>query len=287
MSRHQRQCLFLVDAASGTQTGHVPGPGHSWEHRIAFDGDRFVALLHGDAGLRGIGVIQYGLDNSYLDRVAFAVKGGDPTTGGAYQNTFTRAGNLVRGDDGFALLFATENDPTYAGASAVLAPRNLVLAHVVADFDAVDVGTDYYDVRVVDTATQNPAAVDLDVQIVDYWGNSFDAHDHGLVWLTDHADLQAANVESPKLVRLDDGSFVALWEQWSLSSFVGLWGMVVDEWGHTITAAQSLGVARLYRGDDAISLGDRAAWVVGDASVPQLVLYTVDASLDLARFDLP
>lgn len=284
-SRHQRQCFYLVDATTGEQTGHVPGPGHSWEQRIVWDGSRFVALLHGDAGLRGIGVIDYALDNSFDSRVAFAIKGGDATTGGAYQNTFTRVGNLLPTDTGYALLFASENDPVYTG-SAVIASRNLVFAHVRTDFEATN-PPDQYDVQIVDTATQNPAATDFEVSIVDYWGGAYTGYNRGLVWLTSHADPANLHVENPDLVRLDDGRMIALWEQWTSAAPTGLWAMMIDEWGNVLEAPRMIGDARLYRGDDAISLGDRAAWVVGDANVPQLVLHTVDDALQLQTFELP
>ncbi len=285
MSRHQRQCFHLVDTTTGTQTGHIPGPGHSWEQRIVWDGDRFVAVLHGDAGLRGIGVFDYGVDNTIVERVAFAIKGGDPSTGGAYQNTFTRLGNLVPTTDGYALLFATEHDPVYTG-SAVIASRNLVFAHVRSDFEATNPPAQY-DVQIVDTMTQNPAATDFQVSIVDYWGSAYTGYNRGLVWLTDHDDPVNLHVENPDLVRLDDGRLIALWEQWTTTAPTGLWGMLVDEWGRVLEAPRLLGDARLYRGDDAISLGDRAAWVVGDASVPQLVLHTVDDALELRSYALP
>jgi hypothetical protein len=285
MSRHQRQCFHLVDATTGEQTDHVPGPGHSWEHRMIWDGARFVAVVHGDAGLRGVGLVTYGPPTPYVQRVAFAVKGGDASTGGAYQNTFTRFGDVVVGDGGYAVLFASENDPAYMGAS-VIASRNLAFVHVRADFEAtMVVGDNPYDIEIVDT--QNPAAVDFPVQIVDYWGGSYDGLNTGIVWLTDHADPAAANVESPKLVRLDSGEYLALWEQWNASAPTGLFAMVLDEHGNVLTPATALGEGRLYRADPLVSLGDRAAWVIGDSSVPQLVLFTVDAALTLSRFDLP
>jgi hypothetical protein len=188
-------------------------------------------------------------------------------------------------DGGYALLFSTEHDPVYTGAT-VIASRNLVFAHVRSDFETT-LPANPYDVQIVDTATQNPAATDFDVSIVDYWGDAFAGHNRGLVWLTDHDDPQNINVENPDLVRLDDGRFIALWEQWTTLEPTGLWGMVVDEWGRVLEEPRMLGAARLYRGDDAISLGDRAAWVVGDASMPQLVLHTVDDTLTLVSYELP
>jgi hypothetical protein len=285
-SRHQRQCFFLVDGDAGTLLDHVPGPGHSWEHRIVYDGDRFVATIHGDAGLRGVGVASYDRVGGYLDRVAFAAKGGDATTGGAYQNTFSRAGNLVPTAQGYAMVFATEHVPTYTGAQ-VLASRNLVFVHIRPDFASTAALANPYDVQIVDTSTANPLAADFTVPIVDYWGSAYEGHNRGLVWLTDHADPAGTHVESTKLSQLDSGQLVVLWEQWTASSFSALMGMVVDEFGNVVVPAQALGDGRIYRGDDPVSLGDRAAWVVGDADVPQLVLYTVDASLTLQRHDLP
>ena len=105
--------------------------------------------------------------------------------------------------------------------------------------------------------------------------------------LNSHADPANLHVENPDLVRLDDGRMIALWEQWTSATPTGLWAMMIDEWGNVLEAPRMIGDARLYRGDDAISLGDRAAWVVGDANVPQLVLHTVDDALQLQTFELP
>lgn len=285
-SRHQRQCFFQVDATTGAEIDHVPGPGHSFEQRLLFDGERFVSLILGDAGLRGLGLAAFGPSTAYSNRVAFAIKGGDATTGGAYQNTFTRAGQVVATPDGYAVLFATENDPTYTG-DMVIASRNLALVHVVPDFDTVAVDSNFYHVQIVDTATENPEAVDFDVQIVDYWGGEYDGLNRGIVWLTADADRARAHVESPKLVRLSDGRLLALWEKWTLQAPVATWAMVIDEWGRVLEPAREIGRARLYRGDDAVSLGDRAAWVVGRAEPPALILHTVGADLQLETFELP
>jgi hypothetical protein len=288
-SRHQRQCFFVADAETGELLLHVPGPGHSFEHRLLYDRARFVGLIHGDAGLRGIGLAAFGPELPYSNHVAFAAKGGDDTTGGAYQNTFTRAGHVVPIGRGYALLFATEREPGYTGGTGdtVLASRNLAFVHVRADFETVAAGDNLYDVRIVDTAAENADAEDFDVEIVDYWGGMYDGRNRGIVWLTDYDDRETDHAECPKLVGLPGGELIALWERWTLEAPAGLWGMVLDEYGHVLVEARALGDARLYRADDAVALGDRAAWVVGDSAGRRLVLYTVDASLALARYELP
>ena len=35
-----------------------------------------------------------------------------------------------------------------------------------------------------------------------------------------------------------------------------------------------------------VSLGDKAAWVIGEAKGPRLVLYTLDETLTLARHEM-
>ena len=127
----------------------------------------------------------------------------------------------------------------------------------------------------------------MDIQILDYWGNAYDGRNKQIAWLTSYSDLNSENAERPKLVRIGAGRYIVLWEKWTLGTYVETLGMVVDEYGNILEEATSLGEPRLHRGDGAFALGEKAAWVVGERDVPQLVLYTVDGDLTLERHEIP
>ena len=222
-------------------------------------------------------------------RVAFAIKGGDVTTVPFYQNTFSRLGDLAPGTAGYGLLFSTEKSPVYTGGtSAVVSSRNVAFVHVRSDFDQVaGNGDNMYDVAIVDTTVGNPGAQTFDVPIKDYWGTTFAGKNKGIVWLTNYLNRATENAERPKLVSLGDGRFIALWEKWTLTAYTDTFAALIDEYGHLLRGPSSIGPGvRLHRQDSAIQLGSKAAWVVGEATVPKLVLYTLDADLKLTRFEI-
>ncbi|MBX5481034.1 MAG: hypothetical protein IRZ16_04170, partial [Myxococcaceae bacterium] len=282
-SRHQYQAYYLFDAATGAPRTYFGSCSHSFQQRLVWDGARFVGLCLGDAGPRGIGVTAVSRQGEATTRIAFAIKGGDDSTGGAYQNTFSRVGAILPGGLGYALLFSTENSPVY-DVDNVNAPRDLVFMHIRPDFEKSKPASTY-DVAIADTADHNFRATGLEVEIHDYFGGSYTGKNHGLIWLTQFADT-SQNAESPKLVRLASGHFIALWEEWTLTAYTATYGMVIDEYGNVQVPRTKLGDMRLSRGDDAFALGDGAAWVVGDATVPALVLYTVDEALTVTRYEL-
>ena len=58
----------------------------------------------------------------------------------------------------------------------------------------------------------------------------------------------------------------------------------MDEYGNVLKAPTSLGAtARLHR---PFKFGTKAAWIVGETSVAKLVLYTLDADLNLVRHEV-
>ncbi|TPV95403.1 MAG: hypothetical protein B7733_10405 [Myxococcales bacterium FL481] len=279
--RHQWQIYIPVDAATGELGGRLRAPSHSFDQRVFYDGQDFVGMALGDASLRGVGLAKLS-DGDH--KVAFAIKGGDSETGGGYNNTFTRLGNVQPGEEGYVAVFSTENDATSTG-DRVIASRNLAFVHVVEDFETID-SDEKYDVQIVDTGEGNDHATTLDVQILDYWGEAFDGNNRGLVWLTDYTDRENEHVERPKVVRIAEDAYAVVWEKWTLKEYVTTEAVLVDEYGNVQTEKADLGPARLNRGDDLVRLGDRAAWVVGEADAPQLVLYTLDEQLELARHEI-
>lgn len=283
-SRHQWHINIRLDATTGALEKYYWGISHSFDQQLLHDGTNFISVALGDASLRGIGLSK--LDKGGF-KVAFAIKGGDSKTGGGYNNTFTRLGNLRKSSNGYLLLFASENDPTSEG-STVNASRNLVMLHVVAGFDSVAQGPDgKYDVVISDTASQNDKATTLDVTINDYWGKPFVGKNRGLVWLTAYSNPATENAERPKLVPLAGDQFLVLWEKWNSTSYVETLAMVIDEYGAVVRAATSIGSYRLYRGDDLVAHDGGAAWLIGDGKNKRFRYLHVSAELGVTTYLIP
>ena len=287
-SRHQQHISMGVDAATGVQNLQRTHFGHCWDHRLIFHNGKHILTSLGDAGLRGIGVAD--LEIAW-HKVAFAIKGGDSTTAAFYQNVFTRLGDLAPGNAGYGLLFSTEKTTAYgggSGASPVVSARNVAFAHVRSDFTEAEENFDNrYDVVIVDTNTGNPAAEIFDVPVKDYWGNTYAGKNKGLVWLTNYTNRSTENAERPHLVPLGDGRFIALWEKWSLTAYQSTWAAVLGEYGNILKAPQQISTtARMHRQDSPVRFGNKAAWITGGSSPAKLVLYTLDADLNLVRHEI-
>jgi hypothetical protein len=237
----------------------------------------------GDAWQRGMNISKLGLSDE-AHQIAFGLKGGNV-------NVYSSLGDVQFGNNGYVALFATENTPaTVPWPNFVAGSRNLALIHIVQNFEQLQhegrsFDPDKYDVRIVDTHLHNTAAENFEV-IVEPYG-PYTAYNKGVVWLTDYDDINDAHANRPKMVKINDDRFMVLWEKWTQTEYIETFAMIVDEYGHILSPATSLGnSARLHRGDDAFALGDKAAWVVGEADVPRLVLYTVDENLSLEVFEI-
>lgn len=280
-SRHQIGRYLVGEVATGALSAVVGSISHSFDQRVRFDGNDFVSLALGDASLRGIALARLTPQGQKAERTLYAIKGGDSMTGGGYNNTFTRLGDLRPSATGYVSLFATEHGNERS--ENVNVSRNLAWVHSPAAFHEIE-QPEKYMVTVADTATGNDAADDFEVNILDYWEAAFPGHNRGIVWLTDYDDRLTAHAERPKVVRWGADRFYVLWEKWTLTEFEATYALVVDEWGHTIVPARSLGDVRLSRHDDAFLLDGKAAWLTSIEGVVQLHL--VDSALELTSHTL-
>ncbi len=280
-SRHQVGRYFVGNLSDGQITREHGDISHSFDQRIVYDGGEFLSLSMGDASLRGVefSTISAGGDKS--SHTIFAAKGGDSATGGGYNNSYTRLGDVAKSENGYVAVFASEagNDTT----ERVNVSRNLGLVHMPVNVASID-QDEKYDVVATDTSSGNAAAEDWDVDIKDYWGTTFVGHNRDVVWVTDYADKATAHVERPKLVKLGPNSFMLLWEKWTLDDFDSSWAALVDEYGNITQAATSLGAVRIPRGDDAFALDEGAAWV--EAQGGQLTLHVVSPELVTEAYPL-
>ncbi|MCP5196526.1 MAG: hypothetical protein H6974_07035 [Gammaproteobacteria bacterium] len=299
-SRHQWQLYLEIDATTGRTLRGGWGTGHSFGQRLLFDGQHFLVLSLGDAGLtRGINVNK--VDESGGRRLlALAAKGGDRSqTGGGYNNTFTRLGDLQLGENGYVLLFATEPTPDWetneTGYDAVQGSRNLGIVHIPWNFDQLPIDIhNPYDIHITDTELGNSLAQDFTVPVTTQ-KPPFIGVNKGIVWLTDYTDVFSQHAERPKLVRIASGNYLVLWEKWSI--YKNEWGyyedqydetlaIIVDEYGNKLSTAKSLGRIRLSKGDDAFAFNEGAAWLTSNETADALILHTLTPQLILTSHPL-
>ncbi len=122
----------------------------------------------------------------------------------------------------------------------------------------------------------------------------------GVAWLTNYVGKTGIkqpyySAERPKLVKLSNNSYIAIWEQWVytklangtgnkpvdsvLRQYHSTWAMKIDEYGRQTKAPTNIGKPiRLPQNDDAFLLGGKAAWVTGEIIGRKLLLHTLDST---------
>lgn len=267
-ARHQKALTTHLDAASGdvVRTSSI-WVSHSFDQRLFHDGTGFLELHLGDAYPRDIAFARVEPDSDTYSLLGIK---GDL----GWNNTYTRLGNVALIDDdpsyGYLALFATESNTMTGGDSLTLGSRELAIVRVRRDFETTSNGEHI-----------DPALPDVQSVV-----SSGQPRDNRLRWLTDYqADSGGqTHAERPKLVKLEDDSYVVLWERWDAgNAFAGTWGMIIDAAGETLVAPAMLTDSHLHRGDDAFAIGGEAAWITGDAIAQALHVHIVDAQLGYRR----
>lgn len=313
--RHQRAQYFVIgEDGSGFKAASETSWRHSFDQRLLFDGQDFVFMDLADAGwympaggisLRKIKPSAAGA-TFVGDLQGTYVYVRQSETAGSQNFTFTSLGDLERGARGYVALFTSEksnNIVTRSGWELPLAePRNLGLVHVTKAFDTVKEGEwNSTEKRLGNTIIQGnlPIGIHVSRNVVDSAGPSatFRRPDKpektftqtGVVWLT---NLPAGvSAERPKLVRIADDRYLALWEEWTYAgsslTHRATKGLVVNEQGQIVRAEAAIAARLNPSGADRPFLLDgRAAWVVGDRPGGKLTLHTVDANLTLTTTSL-
>jgi|GEM_PF-2948490 len=320
-SRHQRAVFFAVNAdnGSGSASQSETSLRHSFDQRAIFDGLDFVFADIGDTGwyMPAAGItLRKGLPidkkTSFApDKIAEGVyvyaRHGDMTATSNF--SFTSLGDIVYDQKGYGVLFTSQKEiyapPADGYQTPVQAPRQLAFVHVVESFDTVQDATS--------SASEAPVArlgnVQMDVggkperinitkNVVDSVGVNAGPYPHptrsnttfnqqGVVWLTQLGN--GVSAERPKMVRLSNGAFLALWEEWTYQ------GTGQDlAYNETKAFLQGAGPrparvinARLNpSGADRIFVrGDKANWITA-GSDGRLTLNQVDSDLNLSSIIL-
>jgi hypothetical protein len=258
------------------------GQSHSFDERLLWDGTRFVGYELGDSNIRAVTITAVEATRLQV-RPVFDVKGGDATTGGGYNNTFTRLGGFQQGPNGYVMTLAGEMGAKYDSARINMS-RNIGLLHVGKNFSAVPQPVKYK-IEVVDTKVGNPNTIDAGVAIKDYWGDTYNGVNPGIAQLSNYKNPATEHAERPKLVRIANNVFIVMWEKWSTTAYLETWAVAVDEYGNILVPAKNMGGARLSRGDDLFALNGMAAWFTGGAT-PSLILYTVNSQLAITKYEI-
>lgn len=260
-TRHQKSFSSTLDPATGEfekQDG-VAWVSHSFDQRILTDGPVMYVLELGDAYARGIMVNRLDLAaKTGTTLQSFAIKG---NTGD--NNTFSRLGSLVKLPDGrFFAAFATEREPGLEGSGKIYGTREFALVRFSVDAEGA--------MKVDETFGET--------QTVQSGGERAENH---VAFLTSYATSgpKTLHVERPRLVPLESGELLALYEKWSLDEFQGIFAQRIDAQGAVQKAETAVGPGHLPRGDDAFVFQGKVGWVTGDKETRKLSLHFVDREL--------
>lgn len=259
--RHQKALSTRLNAISGaiTRTSSV-WVSHSFDQRLFFDGTGIIEHHLGDAYPRSL---VFGRNHTAYP--LFYIKGalGENLTA-------TRLGNiaLIENDPTYRYiaLFVTETSstPGTIGNSMINGPRNLAIVRVNGSNNSIDP-------LLPDTLT----VISVGTQ-----------YTNRLRWLTNYSGSSNLHAERPKLVAIGGNQYIVLWEEWQIQgsyqdTYIGVKAMLIDDQGNILKPAKLITVRHhLHRGDDAIYLDQRAAWVTGNATDKSLAIHLVDASLN-------
>lgn len=300
---------------------------HSFDQRILFDGKDFVILDLGDAGwympAGGITVRKISINDNAVklpkSPEGTFVYARQSETAGAQNFSFISMGDIAEGENGYTVLFSSEktNQNKMRGGwkEPILEPRNLGLVHVIKDFDKVkdgnlksqyenrpNEGNTYVDYQkgginlinitenIVDTRQKNPQA--------QAGGETFSRPDKpnlkfktaSVAWLTNYQAGQSfVSVERPKLIKISEQHYLAVWEEWSVKSkpnsqpevsYQSTQAMLVDDYGNILKPAHTIQARLNPNGSDKLFLLDgKAAWIIGENN--QLIINTLDSDLNL------
>jgi len=188
--------------------------------------------------------------------------------------TYTELGGVIEASNSYTVIFAGEATPDgraldNARVSDYLNdPRNIGLVQVRSDFEQAS-GSG----NVVTDDLVRTRGITETGGFYTFGGNWSEQRNTGVVWLTHYQDKARENVSRLKVIKLNDGNILLLWEKWTPDSYVNTYAMKVDEVGNPLTDIVELGTqVRLNRRDDAWQVGNAVYFVAGDRSEGKLEL---------------
>ncbi len=275
--RHQKALTTHLNAATGVATRtSTMWVSHSFDQRLFWDGRGFVELHLGDAFPRQVALGRFTSTQSAETYGLYAPKGAEGDNA-----TYTRLGGIApvtNGDYGYLVVFATDRSTELGSEQwqALVGARDVALVRVRRDFAELSPRDGGY----VDTSAS--------LHRVQSAGETVDNY---VYWLTEYGEGDSEiHAGRPRIAALTGDRFVVLWERWEpgqrREQFVGTYGLEIDADAQVLTAAKQVSDHHIPRGDDLLSLGDRAVWVYGDEEQGSLELQFVGPGLQVQAFSL-
>jgi hypothetical protein len=325
--RHQKASYTVVDAETGNPSAEGNNETswrHSFDQRILFDGKDFIIMDLGDAGYMPAGGIA--VRKIIMDSPAQPIPNQNHegtyvyARNSSHNFTFISMGDVVAGEAGYGILFSSEKTNRKQSRDGwdepVLEPRNLGFVHIVKDFDQVNDGRYGNNPQTGNTwfseSPYGPAKINITENIVDTRANNAQAQIGGqqlarpdkpnltfntasVAWLTNfQAGQTFTSAERPKLIKIAQGQYVAVWEEWLVSlrasqspslTYQSTKAMLIDEYGNILKSAVNISARLNPNGADKLFLVEgKAAWIVGESN--QFKLYTLNTNLQLEEFKL-
>lgn len=242
-SGHQSNFVFFVNTETMErlyENNNVPYCSHSFDQDVIATSDGgYLVANHGDANDRGfeIAKINYKTDEktsiSYQEKCIFHFREGANRDHG-YNETYAQLGGLCETDNTYVLCGSSEKTlsfdtaPTnqaYCGHSEA---RDLFVQILKKDFYGY-IGENMYFAKGV---TRVGAGTKPETSLTNLYldGNEVD---YGVIWLTELDEEHY--VCNPKVVSVDDGKFVVIWEELSYNELTGeSYYEVLDESGNIV-----------------------------------------------------
>ena len=300
---------------------------HSFDQRVIFDGKDFVILDLGDAGwympAGGIALNKISINNNQVEMPKNAegifIYARQSETAGNQNFSFISMGDIVLGKSGYGVLFTSEktnrNQMRQGWKQPILEPRNVGFVHAVKDFEKVKDGyiKSQYENRanegntyvnytkssidlinitanIVDTRKGNPSAEAGGATISRPDKPNLQFKQASVAWLTNYPIGQNfTSAERPKLIRLSENEYLAIWEEWTVQaqsnktpqvSYKSTQAVIVDEYGNMLSSVKPVQARLNPSGADKLFLLDgKAAWLTSENN--QWVLNTLDKNLNL------
>lgn len=265
-TRHQKAISTHLNALDGSVTrSSTMWVSHSFDQRALYDGTGFVEIHLGDAYPRTLALGHYNDSSGDGGYAVYHIKGASGAN-----NTFTRLGGIVQSDDpsyGYLALFSTERSVTFDGDGLVQGTRDVALVRISSTFMESQVDDTIIEEGVA-TSSQTVSSAEA-------------TQTNALHWLTELPENTHA--ERPRITALAGGKYLVLFEQWMVSgnrdTYQGTFALSVDNAGSVLLPPTKLALDRhIGRGDDIVTLAERALYVTGGDGALRLNLVAADLS---------
>jgi hypothetical protein len=269
---HQGSIAVLFDVQTlETVKNFGQNSGHSFNNRLLYDGQSFIALDLGDNYPRGV-IMHQMTNEANPGRVIFTYKthlGQGPSpyraglATGKWSNdneTYTELGDVLPTTDGFAVLLPSEKSWRNQDTGQSLnESRNLAFLVVAKDFAAAPQAANIVTRQIVVSKGEDTP----EFGFYTFDGTYAKQRRVGVIWLTDYQDLASANATHAHLVRLNDETLLAIWEQWSNKAYQTTQALLLSPAGKKLSPITDLGPElRLPRENGPVLIDDKLVWAM-------------------------